>query len=218
MTAVGRTSKPKPEKRILTALAIERTAPRRYTRIAIWLHWLVAALIFANMALALSVDAWPDDWVRPVIDMHKSIGITVLGLVVLRILWRLGHPPPPLPMAYRPWERVVSHAAHGLLYVLIVAMPLTGWMHDSAYKDGAAHPIRLFGLVPFPRIGAIENLEPALKEHWHSQFFVAHEACAWALLALVALHVAGALKHELFDREREIARMWPAPKTDGERR
>lgn len=201
----------------MTALALETTAPRRYTRIAIGLHWLVAVLIFANTALALSVNSWPDDWVRPVIDMHKSIGITVLGLVILRILWRLGHPPPPLPETYRPWERTVSHAAHGLLYLLILALPLSGWMHNSAWKEAATHPMRLFGLMPWPRIGFIETLEPALKERMHSVLFSVHVAIAWALYALLALHVAGALKHEFFDREREIARMWPASKADGER-
>ena len=204
------------EKRNLTALALERTAPRRYTRIAIWLHWLVAVLILANTALVLRVDSWPDDWVRPVIDMHKSIGITVLGLVVLRILWRLGHPPPPLPKTYRPWERVVSHMAHGLLYLLILALPLSGWMHDSAWKDGATHPMRLFGLLPWPRIGVIETLEPTFKERMHSVLFSVHVDVAWALYALLALHVAGALKHEVFDRQREIARMWPASKADRE--
>jgi cytochrome b561 len=202
----------------LTALAFETTAPRRYTRLAIWLHWLVAVLIIANTALILSVKAWPEDWGRPVIDMHKSIGITVLGLVVLRILWRLGHSPPPLPNAYRPWERVVSHAAHGLLYFLILALPLSGWMHDSAWKDAATHPMRLFGVLPWPRIAFIETLEPTLKERMHDSFFAAHEAFAWALYALLALHVAGALKHEFFDREREIARIWPASKADGEPR
>jgi len=196
---------------------METAAPRRYTRLAIGLHWAVAVLIFANAGLALSVNHWPDEWVRPVIDTHKSVGITVLGLVLLRILWRAGHPPPPLPQTYRPWERRVSHAAHGLLYLLILAMPVTGWMHDSAWKEAASHPMRLFWTLPWPRIAAIEHLEPALKEHLHDVFGAAHQACAWALFALVALHVAGALKHEIFDGEREIARMWPASKAQGDR-
>ena len=69
---------------------------QRYTRIAVVLHWLVAMLIVVNVGLALSVDFLPDEWVRPVIDTHKSTGITVLALVLLRILWRAGHPPPPI--------------------------------------------------------------------------------------------------------------------------
>ena len=70
---------------------------QRYSGVAIVLHWVIAVLIIANVVLALSVDSLPDGWVRPVIDTHKSIGMTVLGLVLLRILWRISHAPPPLP-------------------------------------------------------------------------------------------------------------------------
>jgi cytochrome b561 len=188
------------------------SAPRRYSLTAIWLHWLIARLIVANTAVALTVDYWPDDWVRPVIDTHKSIGITVLALVLMRILWRATHPPPPLPLTYRGLERVASHGAHGVLYLLILALPLTGWMHDSAWKEGATHPVRLFWLVPWPRIAVIAGLEPGPKERMHDLFFSMHAACAYALYALLALHIAAALKHEFVDRERELARMWPAPR------
>jgi cytochrome b561 len=188
------------------------SAPRRYSLTAIWLHWLIACLIVANTAVALTVDYWPDDWVRPVIDTHKSIGITVLALVLMRILWRATHPPPPLPLTYRGLERVASHGAHGVLYLLILALPLTGWMHDSAWKEGATHPVRLFWLVPWPRIAVIAGLEPGPKERMHDLFFSMHAACAYALYALLALHIAAALKHEFVDRERELARMWPAPR------
>jgi cytochrome b561 len=188
------------------------SAPRRYSLTAIWLHWLIACLIVANTAVALTVDYWPDDWVRPVIDTHKSIGITVLALVLMRILWRATHPPPPLPLTYRGLERVASHGADGVLYLLILALPLTGWMHDSAWKEGATHPVRLFWLVPWPRIAVIAGLEPGPKERMHDLFFSMHAACAYALYALLALHIAAALKHEFVDRERELARMWPAPR------
>jgi cytochrome b561 len=186
------------------------SALRRYSLTAIWLHWLIACLIVANTAIALSANYWPDEWVRPVIDTHKSIGITVLGLVIMRILWRATHPPPPLPSTYRRWERAVSHGAHGLLYLLILALPLTGWMHDSAWKEGPTHPVRLFWLVPWPRIAFVAGLEPELKERMHELFFTMHATCACALYALLALHIAGALRHEFVDRERELARMWPA--------
>jgi cytochrome b561 len=188
----------------------DEPALRRFSLTAIWLHWLIACLIVANTALALSANTWPDEWVRPIIDTHKSVGVTVLGLVVMRILWRATHPPPPLPASYRRWERTASHGVHGLLYLLILALPLTGWMHDSAWKEGPTHPVRLFWLVPWPRIALIANLEPALKERMHDVLFSMHVACACALYALLTLHVAGALKHEFVDRERELARMWPA--------
>lgn len=180
----------------------------RYTTTAIWLHWIVAALIVGNTALAWSVDHWPDEWVRPVIDMHKSIGITALGLVVLRVLWRAGHAPPPLPAAYKPWERAASQIAHGALYLFMLALPLSGWMHDSAWKDAATHPMSLFGMVPFPRIGWIAAIEPALKEHLHDIFGATHRWLGYGLDALLAAHVGAALKHQLVDREPELQRMW----------
>jgi len=105
---------------------------QRYTLPAIWLHWIVAALILVNIALGLTADFFPDAWVRTVIDTHKSVGISVLGLAILRLAWRLSHNPPPLPATYPSFERTFAHLVHILLYVAIFALPLTGWAHDSA--------------------------------------------------------------------------------------
>jgi len=179
----------------------------RYTRTAVVLHWLVAALILANVALALSFDALPDEWVRPVIDTHKSTGITVLGLVLLRILWRAGHPPPPLPPGYARWERLGAQAAHGMLYALMLLLPISGWMHDSAWKDAATHPMTLYGLVPLPPIAAIAAIEAVAKEELHTLFGGIHTAFGYLLYALFALHVGAAFKHQWLDREAELQRM-----------
>ena len=182
---------------------------QRYTATAMVLHWGIALLLVANITLALIADSVPDSAVRTVIDTHKSIGITVLGLVLLRMLWRWRHAPPALPVSYARWERTASHAAHYTLYALILLLPVSGWLHDSAWKDAPTHPMTLFGLVPWPRIGWLMNLPPAEKELWHERLFQLHGALAYGLYALVALHVAGALKHQWFDRERELQRMWP---------
>jgi cytochrome b561 len=179
----------------------------RYTRTAVVLHWLLAVLILANLALALCVDSLADAWVRPVIDTHKSIGITVLGLVILRILWRWAHRPPPLPAGYAPWEQRAARAAHGLLYALMVCLPISGWMHDSAWKDAATHPLRLFGLVPWERFAFIERMEPAAKESLHTLLGTIHASLGYVLLALLLLHIGGALKHQWLDREAELQRM-----------
>jgi len=179
----------------------------RYSRTAIFLHWLIAVLIVCNVVLALSADSLPDIWVRTVIDTHKSIGITVLGLGVLRLLWRASHPAPPLPTEYPRWERIAAHSAHAALYGLIFALPLTGWMHDSAWKDAATHPMRLFDLVPWPRIGWIVNVEPVAKEGLHTLFGNFHTWLGYVLYALVGLHVAGALKHQFIDKHRELQRI-----------
>ena len=184
------------------------TAPRllRYTRVAVVLHWLVAVLMIVNVALILSVDSLPDEWVRPAIDTHKSTGITVLGLALLRVFWRLGHPPPAMPVAYPAWERYSAHFVHGVLYLLILALPISGWLHDSAWKDAATHPMRLFGLVPWPRLGFIQGIEPVARESLHGLFGSIHTAFGYALYVAFALHLAGALKHQ-FQGEREIQRM-----------
>ncbi|WP_210252978.1 cytochrome b [Beijerinckia sp. L45] len=189
--------------------AMPRALSARYTGIAMILHWIVAILLIVNVALGLSADYIPDGYVRPVIDLHKSIGITVLGLVILRILWRLSHKPPAMPKTYAPWERFAAHAAHGALYLVILALPVSGWMHDSAWKGAATHPILLYGVIPWPRIGWIENVEPHHKEVLHSVFFAAHAYAAYALYALLALHIIGALKHQFWDREPELQRMLP---------
>ena len=159
----------------------------RYTRTAIVLHWVIALLIVVNVVLALSADALPDDWVRPVIDTHKSIGITVLGLGLMRLLWRFTHRPPALPAAYPHWERLGAHAAHAALYGLILALPLSGWLHDSAWKDAATHPMHLFGLVPWPRVGWVMDLDPALRETLHDRFGDLHAWFGYALYAPVRL-------------------------------
>ena len=179
----------------------------RYNRLAIVLHWLVAALMALNVALVLPIDLFPESWGRPIIDTHKSIGITVLGLALLRLLWRLSHAPPPLPAGYRRWERLASRLAHGVLYALMFALPLSGWMHDSAWKDAATHPMKLYGLVPWPRIAWITGIDPARKEQLHQLFGSWHTALGYVLYLLVALHLAGALKHQFIDKEPELQRI-----------
>jgi cytochrome b561 len=183
----------------------------RYTRTAMVFHWLIALLIFANVALVWIVDHLPDDMVRPVIDTHKSFGITVLGLAIMRVLWRATHPAPPLPPSYSGWERWSAHAAHGLLYVLIFCLPLSGWMHDSAWKDAPAHPMYLFGLLPWPRIGWLMAINPADKDYWHDLLGAVHRSFGYVLYAMVVVHVGGALKHQWFDKEPELQRMLPKP-------
>ncbi|MDB5652545.1 MAG: cytochrome [Tardiphaga sp.] len=173
------------------------------------LHWLVAALIVVNVGLIWSVDWLPDDSVRLVIDAHKSTGITVLGLVLLRLLWRAAHPPPPLPEAYPRWERAAAHAGHIALYLLILALPLSGWMHDSAWKAAGEVPMYWYGLFQWPRIGWIMHIEPALKERLHDLFGGLHAWLSYVLYALFVLHVGAALKHQWWDKHAELQRMLP---------
>ena len=183
----------------------------RYTRTAIVLHWAVAALIACNLVLVWTVASLPGSYTRSIIDTHKSIGLTVLGLAAMRLLWRLSHPPPLLDASLPRVEKRGAHAAHIVLYVLIFAMPISGYIHDSAWRGAASHPLRLFGLFAFPRIGPLMHLPPALRDEVHDAFFAVHANLAYVLYGLVALHVAGALKHQWLDRRPELQRMWPGP-------
>ena len=181
----------------------------RYTTAAIMLHWAIAALIAANLLLAWSFGLVPENGLRTLIDIHKSIGITVLGLAILRVLWRATHTPPPLA-ACRPWERIAAHAVHRMLYGLIFLLPISGWMHDSAWKGANSHPMKLFFVIPWFRIGTIEHIDPMSKEYWHSLLFTVHVSLAYVLYGMIIAHVAGALKHQFLDGKPELQRMWPA--------
>lgn len=180
----------------------------RYTTPAVIAHWLIALLIIINLVIGLTAEKLPDEQIRFAVDIHKSIGITVLGLVLLRILWRFGHKPPPFSEGTAAWERLLAHAAHYGLYVFMVWMPVTGWLHDSAWKAAPEIPMRWFGLFEWPRITFIMSLPAGQKEHLHGLFGSMHEIGGYLLIALLLLHLAGALKHQFIDGERELRRMW----------
>jgi cytochrome b561 len=183
------------------------TLPDKYTRPAVVFHWLIAALIIANVVMIWVITYFPEDWDRPIINLHKSIGLTVLGLAAMRILWRVTHAPPPPPPGQQWWETTLSHLTHFALYVIIIGLPLTGYMHDSAFKGAAEHPLMIFGLFEFPRIGWIASLGQPDKEGLHKLFYGWHATFATALYFLFGLHVLGALKHEWLDKQRELRRM-----------
>ena len=188
--------------------------PARYTGTAIAFHWIIAALMVVNVGLAW---AWPnvaDENVRPLINNHKSIGITLLLLVVMRLLWRLTHRPPALPEHHKTWEKHAAHTAHVLLYVVMFALPLSGWIMDSAWEKAADNPNFWFGLFEWPRLGFVMGLDPATKKSVHDFFESAHGFSALVLYFLVFVHVAGALKHQFIDKDRELARIGVGRGTD----
>lgn len=180
----------------------------KYTKIAVLLHWLIALLIACNVILGLGSHYVPDADVRPTIDLHKSIGITVLALAFVRFFWRFTHRPPALPADYARWEQYAAQAAHVALYILIFALPITGWIHDSAWDGAATHPMQLFWVIPWFRLGFITGLDPATKEMVHTLFGHIHTLLGYALYGVLALHVLGALKHQFIDKHPELQRMW----------
>ncbi|TGD98611.1 cytochrome b [Methylobacterium nonmethylotrophicum] len=182
-------------------------ASRRYTIVAIVLHWLIALGILALLALGLAMTRGP---LSPMdrfafYQWHKSIGLTVLVLMALRLAWRLFNPPPPLPEAMPTAERRAAGAAHLALYGLLLAMPLVGWAMVSASPYNI--PTVLYGAIPWPHLPVLPELpnkaavEGALK--------LVHSYGAWLLIALLLLHVGAALRHHLVLRDDTLWRMLP---------
>ncbi len=167
-----------------------------YSTVAMWFHWTIAALVIANLVIGLFHDALPGGSM----PAHKAIGLTVLALTLARITWRLGHRPPPLPATTPGWERGAAHATHWLLYILMVAMPVTGWMMVSG--STTRRPLDWFGLFDLPYL-PIGSQAGGIGHD-------AHAILGWLMLALVALHVAAALRHRLILRDGLLARMAPA--------
>jgi cytochrome b561 len=173
---------------------------QRYSLPAILLHWAIALLIVAAFALGTIMVDIPG--LTPTklryYSWHKWLGVTVMGLACLRLLWRLLKTPPPPAATLAPWQRRASHATHLLLYVLIFAVPISGYFYSLA----AGVPVVYLGIFPLPvLIERNQELKEILKE--------VHYWLNMALLAAVALHVAAALKHHFVDRDEVLKRMLP---------
>lgn len=168
-----------------------------YTRTAILLHWLIALLVIAQFAWGWWMQTIPKQPVGPRVDafnLHKSVGLTILALMVVRIAWRLGHRPPPLP-PMPGWQGWAARTTHVALYVLIVLQGLSGYLGSEV----SGYPVKYFGNV----LPSWAGKNVALKEICEG----VHLAVSFALAAVVALHVLGALKHALIDRDGLLARM-----------
>ena len=173
----------------------------RYSRGAVILHWLIAALIVLNFVAAVVAEDMPKAEAVQVMGNHKAIGIVILLLTMAQIAWRLMHRPPPPSPDLATWEVALSKVVHVLLYVLMLAIPLGGWATHSAWSGGK--PVSLFGLVNWP------GLPFAQSKDLGETLGGAHGTFAWVMAGLLALHVAGALKHRILDRNpNALKRMW----------
>jgi cytochrome b561 len=180
----------------------------RYTRTAIVLHWVIAVFVVTNIALAWTFKTWDDrPWTQSVTNAHKTFGITVLGLALMRLLWRIAHRPPPLSPAIPRWQAVAARSGHAALYFMIFAMPISGWIYDSAWEYAADVPIDFFGLFEMPRIGWVAGMPAGPKKELDELFHHVHEWLSYMLYVLLAAHLAGALKHQYFDRIPTFQRM-----------
>lgn len=170
----------------------------RYTSTAIAFHWLMALIIIANFALGVTMSDMPRSPEKlQFVSWHKWAGISLLGLVALRFLWRAFADRPPL-LPSPAWQRRVAKLTHFLLYVLMFAIPISGWLMSSA----GGIPVVYLGLFPLPDLVVKDKqLFDLLKE--------VHEILNYTLLGLVILHVLGVLKHQFVDRDATLARMVP---------
>lgn len=167
----------------------------RYTSVARALHWVIALLILTNFFFGFAHDALPKDWA--VMPVHKSIGLTVLALTLLRIMWRLTHRAPPLPAAMPAWEKGAAHLTHFAFYALMLILPLSGWIMSSA----GPRPLSLFFLFDVPKFAVAKG--DAIVGISHE----AHELLPWLWVALILLHVGAALRHHFLLRDGILRRM-----------
>lgn len=176
-----------------------RNSADRWGWLAQTLHWLIALLIIGLAIVGLTMDDLPNSPDKlKVYALHKSVGLTVLVLVIVRLVWRFLDPRPPYPATMPAWQRKLSDLTHGLMYVLMFAMPLSGWLYNSASN----FPLRWFGLFPVP---ALSGPDKQLKAFAHE----VHELGFYVLALLLLVHVAAALKHHFVDRDATLARMTP---------
>ena len=181
-------------------------AERRYSSVCIGLHWTIALSILIQIGLGWYMnEVLPDHTPiqAQVQAVHISLGLTILLLVIARIVARLTYPAPPLPSGMPVWERVLAHGSHILFYGLMLALPLTGWAMVSL----GAHPVRFWGL-PWPRLPGVGWLlgSPVSKSTRHALTHTHVYILIWIVVANLALHVVGALKHQ-FDGRPVLWRM-----------
>jgi cytochrome b561 len=172
----------------------------RYDPVARAVHWLVAGLAVIVVALGWTIPEAPrgTDSRELLLLLHRSVGLSILALMLFRVGWRLTHPAPPLPAAFPRSEALAAHAAHALLYVLFLVMPLSGYLNAAA----AGHSVSFFGLFAIPPLVPEDPrlAQVAVAVHLVAQFLI---------YGLVAIHVAAALMHRFVRRNRILDRMLP---------
>lgn len=177
-----------------------RNTTLRWGSLAQLFHWVIVALVITQFVLGTLSASLPAASLKKLtyITPHKSIGITILVLAVLRLAWRWMNPTPPLPNTLKPYERGLAHFTHVALYVLLFVMPLTGWIMSSA----RAFPVSWFGIVQLPDL---VGRNTALYETLHTT----HAILAWTLGAIAVLHAAAAFKHHFVLKDDVLKRMIP---------
>jgi cytochrome b561 len=179
-----------------------RNSTVRWGSVAQFFHWTIVVLIITQFVLALTAEELHGMKKLAMLARHKSFGITILMLAVIRLLWRLSNPTPPLPPTLKPYERFLARFTHSALYALIFVTPLTGWIMSSA----RGFPVSWFNLFQLPDLVA--------KNRQLYDFMVAtHVTLAWTLATIAGLHLLAALKHHFVMKDTVLRRMLPFTKT-----
>ena len=180
----------------------------RYGSVAMTLHWLIAAAIIVNIFVGLYMGDLPREAPSTfeIFALHKSIGLAVLALSVLRVVWWLVNPIPPSPSGLARWMKIAGKAAHYLFYFLIVAIPLAGWLMVSVGSMG--HPTSVFGLFDWPSFPILADIPRSAGRPYHEAFETIHVLLAWGAIVLILLHVGAALYHQFIRKDQLISRMW----------
>lgn len=176
-----------------------RNTAERWGWVSIGLHWLTLLAIAGLVLVGFLMQELPNSPTKiQVYGLHKSFGLTVLALTVLRLLWRLvAGTPAPVPGTPR-WQSFIAQVTHGALYVILLAMPLSGWLYNSA----SGFPLKWFGLFSLPKLSGYDAGVKAFALAAHEWLFI-------ALAVIVAVHAAAALKHHYLDRDATLSRMLP---------
>lgn len=171
----------------------------RYSIVSLVFHWGIAALILAQVLLITAHDATEGPISREFVQVHKALGLTILTVTLARIGWRLINPAIPLPTAMSRWERIAARTTHVIFYVLLIALPLSGWAASSA----GGRVIEWFGLFQWPMLPVEQNRDLS------QSLMTLHRAAVKILYVLLALHILAALKHQFVNRDNVLHRMIP---------
>ena len=181
-----------------SAAASSGGAATRYTHVAIALHWLIAAMVLCTIPLGLIGARLKSGAGEAVVQIHKPLGMIILALTLVRIVWRIGHRPPPLPEKLAPGLRIAARSVQMALYALLIVMPVSGWWMTSAFHK---HQVNFFSLFAVPYLPVKTGMTPAIAAH------TVHETMGWFAIALIGLHIAATLKHQFIDRDYVLSLM-----------
>lgn len=187
------------------------SSARRYTSVAIILHWVIALAIIVQLAggrWMVSAGAAATGSVFAVFQIHKTVGLTVLALTLARIIWRLAHPAPALPSGMNQFEKLAAALTHIGFYALLILLPLSGWAMASVSPTGVPTFFLLLESLPFAHLPLLGEAAGLPERHSAEAFLKdVHNLLALAMAALIVLHIAAALKHQFIARDHLIARM-----------